>query len=122
VYKLTIRTEFSAAHKLINYQGACENLHGHNWKVEVTVTAEELDQAGMGVDFKILKREAGLVVQELDHKYLNEAPAFSDISPSSEHIARTLYQRIGERLNNDVVKIDSVTVWESDNASACYYQ
>jgi len=120
MYKLSIQTGFSAAHNLINYHGDCENLHGHNWKVEVTVTATELDRSGMGVDFKILKREAGQVIKELDHKYLNEAPAFSDISPSSEHIARILYQRIGERLNNDVVKIDSVTVWESHNASACY--
>ena len=122
MYKLTIRTSFAAAHNLKNYQGDCENLHGHNWKVELTVVANELDKAGLAIDFKVLKREAGLVIQELDHKYLNENPAFSDISPSSEHIASYLYKRIGERLNNDVVKVDSVTVWESDNCSACYYE
>ena len=122
MYKLTIRTSFAAAHNLMNYQGDCENLHGHNWKVELTVTANELDKAGLGVDFKVLKREAGVIIQELDHKYLNENPAFSTISPSSEHIARYLYQRMGERLNNDVIKVDSVTVWESDNCSACYYE
>ncbi len=122
MYKLTIRTSFAAAHNLINYQGDCENLHGHNWKVEVTVTASELDQAGLGVDFKVLKREAGAVIQELDHKYLNDNPAFQDTSPSSEHIARYLYQRISDRLNSAVVKVESITVWESDNASACYYE
>jgi len=122
MYKLMIRTSFAAAHNLINYQGDCENLHGHNWKVDVTVLAKELDKAGLGIDFKVLKREAGAIVQELDHKYLNDNPAFGNISPSSEHIARYLYQRISERLNNDVIKVESIAVWESDNASACYYE
>ena len=122
MFKLMIRTSFAAAHNLINYQGDCENLHGHNWKVDVTVIASELDKAGLGVDFKVLKREAGVIIQELDHKYLNDNPAFNNISPSSEHIARYLYQRISQRLNSDVIKVDSVAVWESDNASACYYE
>ncbi len=122
MYKLMIRTSFAAAHNLINYQGDCENLHGHNWKVDVTVITSELDKAGLGVDFKVLKREAGVIIQELDHKYLNDNPAFDNISPSSEHIARYLYHRISERLNNDVIKVDSVAVWESDNASATYYE
>ena len=113
MYKLTIRTSFAAAHNLINYQGDCENLHGHNWKVDLTVLARELDKAGLGIDFKVLK---------LDHKYLNDNPAFSTVSPSSEHISRYLYQRISDRINSDVIKVDSVTVWESDNASACYYE
>jgi len=122
MYRLTIRTSFAAAHNLINYQGDCENLHGHNWKVEVAVTTTELDKAGLGIDFKVLKREAGVVIAELDHKYLNENPAFTDVSPSSEHIARFLYQRLSERLNNGTVKVDAITVWESDNASASYYE
>ena len=122
MYKLTIRTSFAAAHNLINYQGDCENLHGHNWKVDVAVTANELDKAGLGIDFKVLKREAGVIINELDHKYLNDNPAFRDLSPSSEHISRYLYQRLSERLNNDNIKVESVAVWESDNASACYYE
>ena len=122
MYKLTIRTSFAAAHNLINYQGDCENLHGHNWKVDVAVTARELDKAGLGIDFKVLKREANVIINELDHKYLNENPAFQSISPSSENISRYLYYRLSERLNNDNIKIESVAVWESDNASACYYE
>jgi 6-pyruvoyltetrahydropterin/6-carboxytetrahydropterin synthase len=122
MYNLTIRSGFSAAHKLINYQGNCENLHGHNWKVEVSVLASELDEAGIGLDFKTLKRQAGSVIEELDHSYLNEISAFSGRSPSSEHIARYLYQKIGESLNSEAVKIDSVTVWESENASARYFE
>lgn len=122
MYMLTIRTSFAAAHNLVNYQGDCENLHGHNWKVEVAVTARELDNAGLGVDFKVLKREAGAIINELDHKYLNENPVFRDISPSSEHISKYLYQRISERLNSNNIKVDSIIVWESDNASARYYE
>lgn len=122
MYKLTIRTSFAAAHNLINYQGDCENLHGHNWRVEVTVTATELDKAGLGIDFKVIKREAGVVIKELDHKYLNDNPAFKGISPSSEHISRYLYHRLSETLNNDIIKVDNITVWESDNASATYYE
>lgn len=122
MYLLTIRTSFAAAHNLINYQGDCENLHGHNWKVEVAVQAKELDSAGLGIDFKVLKREAGQIINELDHKYINENPAFLNLSPSSEHISRYLYERISERLNSDNIKVHSITVWESDNASACYYE
>ena len=122
MYKLTIRTSFAAAHNLINYQGDCENLHGHNWKVDVAVTARELDKAGLGIDFKVLKSEANVIINELDHKYLNENPAFVSVSPSSENISRYLYYRLSERLNNDNIKVESVAVWESDNASACYYE
>lgn len=122
MYKLTIRTSFSAAHNLINYHGDCEKLHGHNWKVEVAVMTSELDSAGIGIDFKVLKNETGIIIKELDHTYLNENPALINMSPSSEHIARYLYQQLSSQLNQGAIKIDSVTVWESDNASACYYE
>ncbi len=122
MYKLTIRTSFAAAHCLIHYQGDCENLHGHNWRVDVTVTARELDKAGLGVDFKILKGETNALLKSLDHKYLNELPPFLALSPSSENIARYLYQELGQKLNNANIKVVEVTVWESDAASATYYE
>lgn len=122
MYKLTIRTSFAAAHCLIHYQGDCENLHGHNWRVDVTVTARELDKAGLGVDFKILKAETNALLKTLDHKYLNELPPFRDLSPSSENIARYLYVELGKKLNNDNITVAEITVWESDNASATYYE
>lgn len=122
MYRLTIKTGFAAAHNLINYQGDCENLHGHNWKVEVTVTARELDQAGLAIDFKVLKRETNRVLDELDHKYLNQHAFFEAISPSSENIARFLYQRLAERLNDGNVAVEKIAVWESDNACAEYYE
>jgi len=122
MYKLTIRTSFAAAHCLIHYQGDCENLHGHNWRVDVTVTARELDKAGLGVDFKILKGETNALLKSLDHKYLNELPPFLELSPSSENIARYLYHELGQKLNNANIKVVEITVWESDAASATYYE
>lgn len=122
MYKLKIVTSFAAAHCLINYQGDCENLHGHNWKVEVTVTARELDKAGLGLDFKILKRETNDLLKTLDHKYLNELAPFLESSPSSENLACYIYRQLSQKLNNDNIKVELVTVWESDFASASYYE
>lgn len=122
MYKLKIITSFAAAHCLINYQGDCENLHGHNWRVEVTVNATALDKAGLGIDFKILKSETNDLLKTLDHKYLNELPPFIGVSPSSENIACYLYHELGKKLNNETVKVDMITVWESDFASATYYE
>jgi 6-pyruvoyltetrahydropterin/6-carboxytetrahydropterin synthase len=120
MYHLTIKTHFAAAHRLVNYQGDCENLHGHNWHVEVTVAAQDLDAAGLGVDFKILKHQTKQLLGELDHKYLNDLPAFSQISPSSEQIARFLFARLCDQLENDNVHLERVTVWESESACASY--
>jgi 6-pyruvoyltetrahydropterin/6-carboxytetrahydropterin synthase len=122
MYKLKIVTSFSAAHNLIDYQGDCENLHGHNWKVEVNVNATVLDKSGLGIDFKILKSETNIILKTLDHKYLNELEPFSKLSPSSENIARYLYHQLGKKLNTDNVRIESVSVWESDFACATYYE
>jgi len=122
MYKLKVFTSFAAAHCLINYQGDCENLHGHNWKVEVGVTAKDLDKAGLGIDFKILKSETNELLKTLDHKYLNDLKPFLEISPSSENLARFIYHELSLKLNNDNIKIDMVTVWESDFACASYYE
>lgn len=120
MYHLTIHTHFAAAHNLINYQGDCENLHGHNWKVEVTVGARELDKAGLGIDFKILKAQTKKVLDELDHKYLNDIDPFREKSPSSENIARYLFERLAADLDDGNVKVEKVNVWESDYACASY--
>lgn len=119
MYRLKICTHFAAAHNLMHYQGDCENLHGHNWKVEVTVATDELDKAGLGVDFKILKKETNRVLDLLDHTYLNELPFFEGISPSSEHIARFVYEELGKVFHGKV-RVESVCIWESDNACATY--
>lgn len=120
MYHLMIRTHFAAAHNLINYQGDCENLHGHNWRVEVTVSARELDKAGLGIDFKILKKQTNQLLDRLDHKHLNELEPFREVSPSSENICRFVHEQLSEVLNNDNVRVEKVTVWESENACASY--
>jgi 6-pyruvoyltetrahydropterin/6-carboxytetrahydropterin synthase len=120
MYHLTIKTHFAAAHRLVNYQGDCENLHGHNWHVEVTVAARELDSAGLGLDFKILKRRTKTLLDELDHKYLNDLEPFRETSPSSEQIARFIYERLSREMDNDNVQVERVTVWESEFACASY--
>jgi len=120
VYRLKIFTHFAAAHNLINYQGDCENLHGHNWKVEVVVATENLDKSGLGLDFKILKAKTNAVLDTLDHKYLNDLEPFKEKSPSSENIARYLFEELCNSFDDDEVVVDSVNVWESDNACASY--
>jgi 6-pyruvoyltetrahydropterin/6-carboxytetrahydropterin synthase len=120
MFRLKILTSFAAAHCLINYQGDCENLHGHNWRVEVTVRAAELDEAGLGIDFKILKAETNQLLKTLDHKYLNELLPFSGLSPSSENISRFLYRELSNKLNTGNIKVETITVWESDFACASY--
>jgi 6-pyruvoyltetrahydropterin/6-carboxytetrahydropterin synthase len=120
MYRLMIKTSFAAAHNLINYQGDCENLHGHNWRVEVVVAAKELDKAGLGIDFKILKKQTNSLLDELDHKYLNDLTPFKNNSPSSENISRYLFERLSETLNNENITVEKINVWESENACASY--
>ena len=120
MYHLKIISNFAAAHNLLNYQGDCENLHGHNWKIEVTVATRDLDSAGLGVDFKILKRHTNAILDRLDHKYLNDIDFFRELSPSSENISRYIFEALEVELKVPGIEIESVTVWESDDACATY--
>lgn len=122
MYELMIRTTFASAHNLRDYQGACEMLHGHNWKVEVFIKAEKLDSIGLALDFNILKEKTKKIVEELDHKYLNEIHPFDEINPSSENIANYLFKRLSEGLSHYPVYVSKVNVWESENACASYYE
>jgi len=116
-----IKTHFSGGHHLRDYPGDCEKPHGHNWKVRVTVRAEKLDHLGMGIDFKVLKKEVGQVIDDLDHRDLNEHPAFRERNPSSEHIAMYLFQQLRERLENDRYRLYAVEVRETDTSGVIYY-
>lgn len=120
MYHLTIQTHFAAAHNLLNYDGDCENLHGHNWKVEVTVKTTTLDDAGLGIDFKILKKKTNRIMDFLDHKYLNDLEPFKGVSTSSEHISKYIFDELVKDLQDTEVDVERVTVWESDNACASY--
>ena len=118
-YRLSVSTTFSAAHNLINYKGKCEHLHGHNWKVKVTVGSDALNDQEMVIDFVEVKRMLGEVVSKLDHKYLNELPEFNDGNVTSERIAEYLATNIEKRLP-DGVNLCEVTVWESEESSVTY--
>ncbi len=120
MYELTVREGFSAAHRLHSTGGKCAELHGHNWKVEVRVCAEELDGAGMAIDFHDLKAITREILEELDHRYLNELPDFQEQNPTAENLARHIYERLAERLGSERVGLDRVCVWESDATAATY--
>lgn len=119
-YVLKVVLDFAAAHSLRNYGGACSRLHGHNWKVEVEVTASALDEAGMGVDFKVIRAAARQVSEQLDHRYLNELESFQEINPTAENIATFFFKEIGAFLNNDRVQVSAVTIWETERACVRY--
>ncbi len=119
-YNLKILTDFAAAHYLRNYEGVCSRLHGHNWKVEVNVTATVLDAVGMGVDFNVIKDATRELIGQLDHYNLNDLPPFDRINPTAENIAAYLYSELGKALNDDTVKVSAVTLWETDRACVTY--
>jgi 6-pyruvoyltetrahydropterin/6-carboxytetrahydropterin synthase len=121
MYHVTIQTYFSAAHYLRNYKGRCENLHGHNWKIEVTASSDQLDEAGMALDFSQLKKKTRILLEKLDHQNLNDIPPFNGINPSSENIALYLFNLLTEDLKDfPAVTLTQVTVWESDTSKASY--
>ncbi|ACI21986.1 MULTISPECIES: 6-carboxytetrahydropterin synthase QueD [Thermodesulfovibrio] len=122
MYKLKIITGFDAAHQLKGYKGKCENIHGHNWKVEVEVISEKLNEIGIALDFKELKKNVDEVVSQLDHTFINQIPPFTQLNPSSENIARWIYMSLKDKFNTTLVRLYSVTVWESDYASATYME
>ena len=119
-YTLKIVTDFASAHTLRGYPGACARMHGHNWKVEVEVVARALDDIGMGVDFKVIKQATREVAERLDHRYLNELEPFTDINPTAENIAAYFYRALSDTLNNQRVRVQAVTLWETERACARY--
>jgi len=121
MFDIFIKTHFSGGHHLRAYPGNCERPHGHNWKVKVTVRASELDHLGMGIDFKVLKQQVNAVVDELDHRDLNEHPSFQHCNPSSEHIARFLFQQLQEPLASTRYHLHAVEVRETDSNGVIYY-
>lgn len=120
VYTLKVLTEFASAHTLREYPGACARMHGHNWKVEVEVVARALDDVGMGVDFKVIKNAARAIGDRLDHRYLNELEPFTEINPTAENIAAYFFRELAQTLNDERIRVNSVTLWETDRACVRY--
>ncbi len=119
-YTLKVVTDFAAAHTLRDYPGACSRMHGHNWKVEAEVVATELNEIGMAIDFKAIKREVRAIAKQLDHYYLNDLEPFQEINPTAENIARYFYQELSQRLNSATIKVSALTLWETERACVTY--
>jgi 6-pyruvoyltetrahydropterin/6-carboxytetrahydropterin synthase len=122
LWRLTVKLDFSAAHQLRNYGGKCERMHGHNFAVEVVVEGSKLDEkVEYLVDFKVLKNLTRAILEELDHRHLNELPFFRERNPSSENIARHVYRELAPKLP-DNVRLTEVSVAEKDAQKATYME
>jgi len=120
MFELKVINHFSAAHQLKLVAVKCENLHGHNWKIEVCVKGEKLNPAGVIMDFGQIKKYVSEIMTSLDHKFLNELEWFKGANPSSEIIAIKIAKELQEKIDDPSVKVSSVTAWESDDACAKY--
>ena len=120
MFEVSVEYSFSAGHALRHYKGKCENVHGHNYKVRVTVAGEGLDRAGLLVDFSELKTGLRALVDRLDHQFLNDLEPFDEVNPSAENLAKYISDGIAPRLEGREFRLHSVTVWETDSSSATY--
>lgn len=119
MYELVVEAGFAAAHRLREYDGECERLHGHNWRVQVTLLADRLDRLGMVMDFRKAKSLIREILAEFDHVYLNDLDRFQTQNPTTENVSRILYEELSRRLP-DHVRVGRVTAWESDRCGATY--
>ncbi len=125
MYEVTVESGFSSGHYLRNYRGKCENPHGHNYKVRVTLAGQTLDEAGLLLDFKLLKQVMRPVIERIDHHMLNELEPFTQINPSAENLARYFYEETSAQLiemTQGRVHVKDCTIWETDSTTATYYE
>jgi 6-pyruvoyltetrahydropterin/6-carboxytetrahydropterin synthase len=125
MFEVSVEDTFAAGHALRGYRGKCENLHGHNYKVSVTLRGENLDSLGLLYDFKDLKAVANEVIDRLDHQYLNDLEPFRQINPSAENMAKYFYDEIKARLlqaTDGRVQVKHVKLWETDTTTATYFE
>ena|SRR5487761_356730 len=120
MFEVSVDYSFSAGHALRQYKGKCESVHGHNYRVRVTVEGAHLDRAGLLVDFAELKTGLRALVDRLDHQFLNDLEPFDEVNPSAENLAKYISDGIAPRLQGHEIRLHSVTVWETDSNSATY--
>ncbi|MDD4802319.1 MAG: 6-carboxytetrahydropterin synthase QueD [Syntrophomonas sp.] len=120
MYEISVALDFAAAHKLNNYYGQCSNLHGHTWRVEVSVASPQLNESSMVMDFRDLKSALLAILNRYDHGYLNEISPFDVINPTAENIAREIYGEIKGVCTG--CKLSKVKVWESAGSCASYWE
>jgi len=121
MFEIKILDTFSAAHSLQGYAGDCERLHGHNYKIEVVVASKILNELGIAIDFRDIKKLLKNIIKEMDHSYLNDLPQFKDKNPSSENIARYIYNAFKKGIKHPA-RISRVAVWETDTSCAAYIE
>ncbi len=122
MFAVKIKADFSAAHRLEEVGGKCESLHGHNFAVEVVVEADVLDECGMVMDFRLLKRRTRSILEALDHHYLNELPMFQGKNPSAENIAAYIFSELAKEIDRGSRKVSQVSVWEAETSQATYFR
>ncbi|HVP42971.1 MAG TPA: 6-carboxytetrahydropterin synthase QueD [Terriglobales bacterium] len=125
MFQVTVEDTFAAGHFLRNYKGKCENPHGHNYKVRVTLEGQDLDKAGLLLDFKDLKDVMKHVIERLDHQMINDIEPFTVLNPSAENLAKYFYDETNARLKvttNGRVRVRDVTVFETDTTTATYFE
>ena len=125
MYEVTVESGFSSGHYLRHYRGKCENPHGHNYKVRVTLAGAALGEAGLLLDFKLLKQVLRPVIERIDHQMLNELEPFTVLNPSAENIAKFFYDETNQQLENMTggrVRVKDCTIWETDTTTATYYE
>ncbi len=123
MFDVVVEQDIASAHQLRGYQGKCENFHGHNWKIRLEVSAEEQDDCGLAVDFGILKKILKDILEAYDHTMLNELPAFKELNPTSENLAKTIYGECREKIKAfPRLSMKTVIVWESSRAFVRYYE
>ncbi len=120
MFEISVEETFAAGHALRAYHGKCEKVHGHNYKVQVTLEGETLDAAGLLVDFVELKRLLHTVTDRLDHEFLNDIAPFDALNPTAENMARYFCEQLGQGLHDARVRVASVKVWETDTSTATY--
>jgi len=119
MFKISVTTKFAAAHKLRGYEGPCENLHGHNWVIKATAATDTLDDIGMAYDFKKLKNHLNKIIERLDHQFLNEIKPFDEINPTSENVAKYIFEALAKKLPPGI-KVIAIDVGESDQYVSSY--
>ncbi len=125
MYEVTVDAGFSSGHYLRNYRGKCENPHGHNYKVRVTLIGRELDATGLLLDFKLLKQVMRPVIERIDHQMLNDLAPFTELNPSAENLARYFYDETSQQLaemTEGRVRLKDCTIWETETTTATYYE
>jgi 6-pyruvoyltetrahydropterin/6-carboxytetrahydropterin synthase len=125
MYEVTVEDSFAAGHYLRHYKGKCENPHGHNYKVRVTLAGEVLDKAGLLVDFKDLRDVMKQVIERLDHQMINDLEPFTTLNPSAENLAKYFYDETNSKLKretNGLVRVKAVTIYETDETTARYFE